>query len=74
MSKIKEYYHEQIVDGTFDDAINEDEKQFLESMNFFKENKAKYMHGDEVPDEVYLARAEEAEFFRIFELTGTYPM
>lgn len=65
MSAIKNFYHEEICRG-FDRANDEhlDDEYFHQKWE--EERKAE--------EENIEQRAEEAEFFRIFERTGTYPM
>ena len=63
MSRIKEYYHEQICEGIrqMQEASADEEYQY----ELFKQ---------EEENKELEKQAEEAEFFGIFEKTGTYPI
>jgi hypothetical protein len=63
MSRIKEYYHEEICEGIrkMQEASVDEEYQYE---LFKKEEENKKLE----------KQAEEAEFFSIFEKTGTYPI
>ena len=61
MSKIKEFYHDQICAGLYPDFFEEEEN--LEAdFDKWKE-----------PDSEIQKKAEESEFIRVFEASGRYP-
>lgn len=84
MSKIKEFYHDQICAGLYPDFFQEEEhteadfdkwKGKQTSLEFPEPDSEMQKKAEEA--EAYNKwieqKAEEAEFTRIFEVTGTYP-
>ena len=70
MSRIKEFYHEEITRGQAFGDVEDADYAYME----WKQAQEKQAVEDEELIAWVEAEAEKAEFFRVFEASGCYPM
>ena len=75
MSKIKEFYHDQICAGLYPDFFEEEENLEADFDKWKEPDSEIQKKAEEAKayDEWVEQKAEESEFIRVFEASGRYP-